>query len=64
MDFDWNTHPPGVGTEDDMSEIAGWILASIAWVSAILIIASIDSIKDLDYRHRIGDAVPSKSKRR
>jgi hypothetical protein len=36
-----------------VAEIAKWVLASVAWLAGILIIASIDTIKDLKYQRQI-----------
>lgn len=49
--------------EDAMLELGKWVLASVAWLAGILIIALIDTFKDLKYKHRLGEDVVLKSRR-
>jgi hypothetical protein len=49
--------------EDAMLEVGKWVLASVAWLAGILIIALIDTFKDLKYKHRLGEDVVLKSRR-
>ncbi len=46
-----------------MLELGKWVLASVAWLAGILIIALIDTFKDLKYKHRLGEDVVLKSRR-
>jgi len=45
-----------------MMEIGKWALALVAWLAAILIIASIDTFKDLKHKRRLGEDIVVKSK--
>ncbi len=46
-----------------MMEIGKWALALAAWLAAILIIASIDTFKDLKHKRRLGEDIVVKPKR-